>query len=136
MDALLLKSLGPGIITGADDDNPSGIATYFVADTQLGTQFLWTALPTWPLMRAVQILCTRIGLVTGQDLARNFEQRFPDWLSGIFVMDRRGDHHSGDVRRWLTFTHLVRPQKRPHRVQRYIEILIAIPVVGYLRLNR
>ena len=67
------------------------------------------------------ILCTRIGLVTGQGLARNFEQRFPDWLSGIFVMDRHGDHHSGDVRRWLTFTHLVQPQKRPHRVQRYIE---------------
>jgi NRAMP (natural resistance-associated macrophage protein)-like metal ion transporter len=83
---LLLKSLGPGIITGAADDDPSGIATYSVAGAQLGTKLLWTALLTWPLMTAVQIMCARIGMVTGQGLAGNFKQRFPGWLLGIFVM--------------------------------------------------
>src|ERR1035441_9405814 len=48
---LLLKSLGPGVITGAADDDPSGIATYSVAGAQHGTKLLWTALPTWPLLR-------------------------------------------------------------------------------------
>jgi NRAMP (natural resistance-associated macrophage protein)-like metal ion transporter len=83
---LLLKSLGPGIITGAADDDPSGIATYSVAGAQLGTKLLWTAPLTWPLMTAVQIMCARIGMVTGQGLAGNFKQRFPSWLLGVFVM--------------------------------------------------
>jgi NRAMP (natural resistance-associated macrophage protein)-like metal ion transporter len=77
---LLLKSLGPGVITGAADDDPSGIATYSVAGAELGTKLLWTALLTWPLMAAVQMMCARIGKVTGQGLAANFKQRFPSWL--------------------------------------------------------
>jgi NRAMP (natural resistance-associated macrophage protein)-like metal ion transporter len=83
---LLLKSLGPGVITGAADDDPSGIATYSVAGAQLGTKLLWTALLTWPLMAAVQMMCARIGKVTGQGLAGNFKQRFPGWLLGIFIV--------------------------------------------------
>jgi NRAMP (natural resistance-associated macrophage protein)-like metal ion transporter len=83
---LLLKSLGPGVITGAADDDPSGIATYSVAGAQLGTKLLWTALLTWPLMAAVQMMCARIGKVTGQGLAGNFKQRFPGWLLRVFVM--------------------------------------------------
>ena len=83
---LLLKSLGPGVITGAADDDPSGIATYSVAGAQLGTKLLWTALLTWPLMAAVQMMCARIGKVTGQGLAGNFRQRFPSWLLRVFVM--------------------------------------------------
>ena len=82
----LLKSLGPGIITGAADDDPSGIATYSVAGAQLGTKLLWTALLTWPLMAAVQMMCARIGKVTGQGLAGNFKQRFPRWLLLAFVI--------------------------------------------------
>jgi Mn2+/Fe2+ NRAMP family transporter len=50
---LLLKALGPGVITGAADDDPSGIATYSIAGAQLGTKLLWTAVLTWPLMAAV-----------------------------------------------------------------------------------
>lgn len=80
-----MKSLGPGIITGAADDDPSGIATYSVAGAQLGTKLLWTALLTWPLMAAVQMMCARIGKVTGQGLAGNFKQRFPKWLLLVFV---------------------------------------------------
>ena len=82
----LLRSLGPGVITGAADDDPSGIATYSVAGAQLGTKLLWTALITWPLMAAVQMMCARIGKVTGQGLAGNFRQRFPRWLLLAFVV--------------------------------------------------
>jgi NRAMP (natural resistance-associated macrophage protein)-like metal ion transporter len=80
-----LKALGPGVITGAADDDPSGIATYSMAGAQLGTKLLWTALLTWPLMAAVQMMCARIGLVTGQGLAGNLKQRFPRWLMGLFI---------------------------------------------------
>ena len=82
----IVKSLGPGIITGAADDDPSGIATYSVAGSQLGTSLLWTALLTWPLMAAVQMMCARIGQVTGQGLAGNLKQRFPRWLLLTFVI--------------------------------------------------
>jgi NRAMP (natural resistance-associated macrophage protein)-like metal ion transporter len=83
---LLLTSLGPGVITGAADDDPSGIATYSVAGAQLGTKLLWTSLLTWPLMGAVQMMCARIGMVTGKGLAGNFSQRFPRWLLGVFIV--------------------------------------------------
>jgi len=83
---LLLMSLGPGVITGAADDDPSGIATYSVAGAQLGTRLLWTVLLTWPLMAAVQMMCGRIGMVTGQGLAGSFKERFPRWLLGVFIM--------------------------------------------------
>jgi NRAMP (natural resistance-associated macrophage protein)-like metal ion transporter len=82
---LLLRSLGPGVITGAADDDPSGIATYSVAGARLGTKLLWTALLTWPLMAAVQMMCARIGKVTGQGLAANFKRRFPRWLLLVVV---------------------------------------------------
>ena len=71
------KSLGPGIVTGAADDDPSGIATYSVAGAQYGTALLWTALFTWPLMMAVQTMCARIGMVTGQGIAGALRHKFP-----------------------------------------------------------
>lgn len=82
----MLKSIGPGVITGAADDDPSGIATYSVAGAQFGTKLLWTALLTWPLMAAVQMMCARIGKVTGQGLSSNFKQRFPKWLLLAFIV--------------------------------------------------
>ncbi len=82
----LLKSLGPGLITGAADDDPSGIATYSIAGAQLGTSLLWTALVTWPLMAAVQVMCARIGMVTGRGMAGNLKQRIPAWLLWLFVL--------------------------------------------------
>jgi len=63
------RILGPGLITGASDDDPSGIATYAVAGAALGLGMLWTAPATLPLMAAVQLICARIGLVTGRGLA-------------------------------------------------------------------
>ena len=64
-----LATLGPGLVTGASDDDPSGIATYSIAGASLGPALLWTALWTLPLMAAVQLACARIGLVTGRGLA-------------------------------------------------------------------
>src|SRR5712692_6019769 len=63
------KVLGPGLITGASDDDPSGIGTYAVAGASLGFATLWTALFTLPLMAAVQFICARIGMVSGMGLA-------------------------------------------------------------------
>ncbi len=74
-----LSVLGPGVITGAADDDPSGIATYSIAGAQLGTTLLWTAWLTWPLMAAVQMMCARIGMVTGKGLAGALRKRFPRW---------------------------------------------------------
>ena len=74
------SALGPGVVTGAADDDPSGIATYSVAGAQLGTSMLWTAFLTWPLMGCVQMMCARIGMVTGQGLAGSLQKKFPRWL--------------------------------------------------------
>ena len=75
-----LQSLGPGVITGAADDDPSGIATYSSAGALLGTSMLWTALITWPLMGVVQFMCARIGMVSGMGLGAIFKKKFPRWL--------------------------------------------------------
>ncbi len=78
------KSLGPGFITGAADDDPSGIGTYSVAGAQLGLSILWTAIITWPLMSAVQMMCARIGMVTGRGLAASLKRKFPKPVLIIF----------------------------------------------------
>ena len=75
-----LGALGPGVTTGAADDDPSGIATYSVTGAQFGTSFLWASWFTWPLMGCVQMMCARIGMVTGMGLAGAFRQKYPRWL--------------------------------------------------------
>ena len=76
----LLKRLGPGLITGAADDDPSGIATYSQAGAQYGYGLLWSVLLTTPLMIGIQIVSARIGRVTGHGLAANIRDHFPAWL--------------------------------------------------------
>ena len=71
------KLLGPGLVTGASDDDPSGITTYSVAGASLGYGMLWTAIATFPLMAAVQLICARIGLVTGRGLAGAVRRHYP-----------------------------------------------------------
>src|SRR5471030_754742 len=75
-----LNALGPGVITGAADDDPSGIATYSITGAQFGTQFLWTAPVLWPLMASVQMMCARIGLVTGMGLSGALREKYPRWI--------------------------------------------------------
>jgi Mn2+/Fe2+ NRAMP family transporter len=80
-----ISNLGPGIVTGAADDDPSGIATYSIAGAQFGTAFLWTAWLTWPLMAAVQMACARIGMVAGRGLAGALRQKYPRWVLAVIA---------------------------------------------------
>src|SRR3989442_11007843 len=72
-------NLGPGLITGAADDDPSGISTYSVAGAAFGYAPLWTALFSFPLMAAVQLMCARLGMVSGRGLAGEVRRRYPRW---------------------------------------------------------
>jgi NRAMP (natural resistance-associated macrophage protein)-like metal ion transporter len=74
------SELGPGLITGAADDDPSGISTYSVTGASFGYAQLWTALFSFPLMVAVQLMCARLGLVTGRGLAGVIRARYPRWV--------------------------------------------------------
>lgn len=74
------RELGPGLITGAADDDPSGISTYSVAGAAYGYAGLWTALFSFPLMAAVQLMCARLGMVTGRGLASVIRVRYPPWV--------------------------------------------------------
>jgi NRAMP (natural resistance-associated macrophage protein)-like metal ion transporter len=73
-------NLGPGLITGAADDDPSGISTYSVAGATFGYSFLWAALVTFPLMAAVQLMCARLGMVSGRGLAAVIRLRYSSWV--------------------------------------------------------
>ncbi len=75
-----LRKLGPGLITGAADDDPSGIATYSQAGAQFGFNMLWTVLFTYPLMVGIQMVSARIGRVSGHGLATNIRRHYPGWL--------------------------------------------------------
>jgi Mn2+/Fe2+ NRAMP family transporter len=74
-----LKALGPGLITGAADDDPSGITTYSIVGAAFGFDLLWTAAASTPLMIAVQLVCARIGLVTGQGVIGAARGLCPVW---------------------------------------------------------
>ncbi len=75
-----LRDLGPGLVTGAADDDPSGISTYSQAGAAFGFGLLWTALLSFPLMVAVQLMCARLGLVTRRGLASVLRKYYPPWL--------------------------------------------------------
>jgi len=81
----VLRALGPGVTTGAADDDPSGVTTYSVVGAQFGTSFLWSALLTWPLMGCVQMMCARVGMVTGMGLAGAMRLKFPRWVVGLIA---------------------------------------------------
>ncbi len=80
-----VQRLGPGLITGAADDDPSGIATYSQAGAQFRFALVWTLLLTTPLMIGIQMLSARIGWVTGEGLAANINKLFPRWLTTCLV---------------------------------------------------
>jgi NRAMP (natural resistance-associated macrophage protein)-like metal ion transporter len=73
-------NLGPGLVTGAADDDPSGISTYSVAGAVFGYSFLWTALVSFPLMAAVQLMCARLGMVAGRGLGGAIRLRYSRWV--------------------------------------------------------
>src|SRR3981081_74426 len=74
------SDLGPGVVTGAADDDPSGISTYSVTGAGFGYTPLWTALFSFPLMAAVQIMCARLGMGPGLGLAGVVRRHYPRWI--------------------------------------------------------
>jgi NRAMP (natural resistance-associated macrophage protein)-like metal ion transporter len=82
----IFSKLGPGLITGASDDDPSGIATYSQVGAQFGYALLWTMLVSYPLMVAIQEICGRIGRVTGCGLAANLRKSYPKTLLFLVLL--------------------------------------------------
>lgn len=80
------RVVGPGLITGASDDDPSGIATYSQTGAQFGYSLGWTMILTYPLMSAVQMVSARIGRVTGHGIAGNLVRHYPGWLANSLVL--------------------------------------------------
>ena len=81
-----LKSLGPGLVTGAADDDPSGIATYSQVGAQFGYGLAWTMLFSFPLMAVIQAVSARIGCVTGFGIAQNLRRHYSPWLLRSVVL--------------------------------------------------
>lgn len=81
----VFRILGPGLVTGAADDDPSGIATYSQVGARFGYGMLWSMLFAYPLMAAIQEICARIGRVTGKGIAGGMRTNYPRWLLIVFV---------------------------------------------------
>jgi len=85
----ILKSLGPGLVTGAADDDPSGIATYSQVGAQFGYGLAWTMLFSFPLMAVIQSIAARIGCVSGHGIAFNLRRHYSPWLlRAVVLLDR------------------------------------------------
>ena len=98
-----LDELGPGLITGAADDDPSGISTYSVAGASFGYATLWPALLSFPLMAAFQLMCARLGMVTGCGLASVIRTRYPRpilWLACSLVIVANIFNIGADLGAW------------------------------------
>jgi NRAMP (natural resistance-associated macrophage protein)-like metal ion transporter len=107
-----LKTLGPGLITGASDDDPSGIATYSQAGAGFGLSLLWMAPFTFPLMAALQGMCARIGLVTSQGLTHTLKKNYPPvilYLMLIFSVPAIILNIGADIAGMGAVTHLLLP---------------------------
>ncbi|MBV9028382.1 MAG: divalent metal cation transporter, partial [Candidatus Eremiobacteraeota bacterium] len=78
--AKFFRTLGPGLITGAADDDPSGISTYSVAGAATGFSMLWLTLISTPMMAVIQGMCARISMVNGEGIAAIMRKRLPLWL--------------------------------------------------------
>jgi NRAMP (natural resistance-associated macrophage protein)-like metal ion transporter len=107
-----LLTLGPGLITGAADDDPSGISTYSVAGASTGFSMLWLALLTTPMMAVVQGMCARIGMVTGVGLAANIRRSVPPWIAyamAISVIAANTFNVGADFAGMAASAHMVAP---------------------------
>lgn len=107
------RILGPGLITGASDDDPSGIATYSQAGAGFGFGTLWTAIITFPLMAAVQEMCARIGMVTKEGLAATLKKRYPKsilYLMAVFSFPAITLNIGADIQGMGAVANLLVPQ--------------------------
>ena len=81
-----LEVLGPGLVTGAADDDPSGVGTYSQVGAQFGYSMAWTMIYGFPLLASIQAICARIGATTGKGIAQNLRQHYPPWLLRVVVL--------------------------------------------------
>src|SRR5437879_11255160 len=128
---LFLRKLGPGLITGASDDDPSGIATYSQVGAQFGYGLLWTMVLTYPLMTAIQEISARIGRVTGIGIAANLRKNYPKsvlYCVLIVVTVANIFNLGADIGAMAAATHLVLPGK----VGEFIVIFALASLAGVL----
>jgi NRAMP (natural resistance-associated macrophage protein)-like metal ion transporter len=134
----LFRLLGPGFVTGASDDDPSGIATYANAGAGFGYGLLWTALVTFPMMTAVQFACAKIGLVTGRGLAGVLREHYSRWLlypAVIALFVANTINVGADLGAIAASVNLIVPAIPPAPVVLPVALLIlAIQVLGSYRL--
>jgi len=128
------QNLGPGLITGASDDDPSGIATYSQAGAAFGPALLWTALVTFPLMAALQEMCARIGMVTAQGLAGTLRRHYPPWvLYGLLVFTFPAIvlNIGADLEGMGAVAHLLVPQVPTFAFSMLFTVLLLLAMVFY-----
>lgn len=112
----ILKLLGPGLITGSSDDDPSGIATYSQAGAKFGLTTLWTALVTFPLMASIQEMCARIGIVTSVGLTTTLKKHYPKWilyLMMVFSIPAIVLNIGADIAGMAAVSHMIIPSVKP-----------------------
>src|SRR5471030_2125579 len=129
-----LKSLGPGLITGASDDDPSGIATYSQVGAQFGFSMLWTALVTFPLMAVIQEICARIGLVTTNGLTatlKDYYLRWVLWLMILFSFPAIILNIGADIASMGAAAHMLFPQVAAFLFSSVFTLLIIVAIIRY-----
>lgn len=129
-----LKSLGPGLITGASDDDPSGIATYSQVGAQFGFSMLWTALITFPLMAVIQEICARIGLVTTNGLTTTLKDHYPKWVLWLMILFSFPAiilNIGADIASMGAAAHMLFPQVPSFLFSSVFTLLIIVAIVRY-----
>jgi NRAMP (natural resistance-associated macrophage protein)-like metal ion transporter len=130
----VLSVLGPGLITGASDDDPSGIATYSQAGAGLGFGTLWTALITFPLMASVQGICARIGVVTSEGLAKTLKTHYPKpllYLVIILSFPAITLNIGADIQGMGAVTHLLLPKIPTFALSIFFTCLLLVIIIKY-----
>ncbi len=129
-----LKILGPGLITGASDDDPSGIATYSQAGAAWGLSTLWTALLTFPLMASIQEMCARIGVVTSRGLTGVLRQHYPKsilYLMMVFSFPAIVLNIGADIEGMGAVAHMLAPGVPVFAFEIFFTALILFVVINY-----
>lgn len=126
------RTLGPGLITGASDDDPSGIATYSQAGAMFGLSTLWTALVSYPLMIAIQEMCARIGIVTRKGLTGVLKQYYPRpflYLMILFSVPAIIINIGADIQAMGAVTNMLFPRIPPHGASIFFTGLLFVAIV-------
>lgn len=130
----ILKIIGPGLITGASDDDPSGIATYSQAGAQFGYNTLWTALITFPLMAAIQGMCARIGIVTSQGLTVTLRKNYPKailYLMLLFSIPAITLNIGADIQGMGAVAHMMMPGLPGFFYSIFFTIILMIVIIKF-----